>query len=73
MLPEIRPVQLTAAATALIECYERAGITFEMDFVAVPATSWPTWRELQPMLASNPKTEDLAAVIRSWVRAAREA
>lgn len=68
MLPEIRPVQLAAAETALINCYERVGITFETDFTAVPADGWPTWRELQPMLAANPKTEDLAAVMQSWVK-----
>jgi hypothetical protein len=68
MLPEIRPVELAAAETILIACYERKGITFDSDFTQIPPTGWPTWRDLLPMLAEHPRTENLAAVMQSWVK-----
>lgn len=67
LLPDADPVELSRAETLLIDCYARAEITFETDFSRIPSDSWPTWRELQPLLASDPATQRLAAVLHSWV------
>lgn len=67
MLPDANPVELSRAETLLIRCYERFGVTFETDFGAMPSESWPTWRHLQPLLAEDPATQRLAAVMHSWV------
>ncbi|HLN63728.1 MAG TPA: hypothetical protein VK464_19585, partial [Symbiobacteriaceae bacterium] len=67
MLPDANPVELSRAETLLIDVYRQNGITFDTDFAAVKSTDWPTWRELQPMLAADPATQRLAAVMHSWV------
>ncbi|MFZ5823398.1 MAG: VirB4 family type IV secretion system protein [Bacillota bacterium] len=67
MLPDASPVELSRAESLVIEAYQRRGITFETDFAGLGRTDWPTWRELQPLLASDPVTQRLAAVMYSWV------
>ena len=67
MLPDANPVELSRAETLLIDCYGQQGITFGSDHSAIPSDRWPTWRELQPMLADEPATQRLAAVMHSWV------
>jgi hypothetical protein len=67
MLPDANPVELSRAETLLIECYRERGITFETDYSQLMPWEWPTWRDLQPMLAGDPATQRLAAVMHSWV------
>gem|GEM_PF-5513264 len=67
MLPDVNPVELSRAESLVIQCYERFGIDFEADFAQVPSQCWPTWRDLQPLLAADPVTQRLAAVLYSWV------
>jgi hypothetical protein len=67
MLPDVNPVELSRAETLLIDCYRQRGITFGTDFAVLGSRDWPTWRELQPMLAGDPITQRLAAVMHSWV------
>jgi hypothetical protein len=68
MLPDANPVELSRAETLLIQCYARHGITFETDFSARGSRDWPTWQDLQPLLAADPATQRLAAVMHSWVQ-----
>jgi hypothetical protein len=67
MLPDANPVELSRAETLVIECYRRKGITFDTDFGYMLPWEWPTWRDLQPLLAADPATQRLAAVMHSWV------
>lgn len=67
MLPDAGAVELARAEQHLIACYEARGIGFGTDFTALSRHAWPTWRDLYPLLAADPDTRRLAAVMQAWV------
>ena len=67
LLPDATAVELSRAETLLIDCYRQRSISFDSDFGGIRTRDWPTWRHLQPLLAADPATQRLAAVMHSRV------
>jgi hypothetical protein len=71
MVPDVSRVEMAAAETALLECYNAHGIDYESyaERIGNP-WAWPTWTDLLPLLSKRPETQDLWAVLHSWVHGA---
>jgi type IV secretory pathway VirB4 component len=71
MLPDISRVEMANVETLLLDCYHARGITYEnyARFIGHPE-AWPTWADLLPRLAENVETQNLWAVLHSWVNGA---
>jgi hypothetical protein len=71
MVPDVSRVEMAAAETALLECYGSFNITYEnyTERIGIPQI-WPTWTDLLPLLSVKPETQNLWAVLHSWVHGA---
>ena len=71
LVPDVSRVEMAAAETALLECYHGLRIDYENYHERIGrAASWPTWTDLLPLLAKRPETQNLWAVLHSWVHGA---